>query len=261
MHLLKQVAFWPMGPTSELSAVPLSDSSRKWDSEMKKPESALLLIGSPRRKAKSTSESLGSYLLDRLQRKGIKTAVEHIQRSLLFAGGLESLVDQVRDNDLIIVSFPLYVDCLPAPLIRLFEAIADDGRERPTSDQKSLVAIVNCGFPEAVHTRTAIAICHQFAAETGMQWLGGLGLGGGEAIAGRRLEKVGFLARNPRRALDLAAEALAGGQTIAKESENLMAKPLMPSRLYRWIGNLGWKREARRRGNLDHLNDRPFEPE
>jgi len=35
----------------------------------------LLLVGSPKGPNKSTSESLGTYLLDRLQEKGLETEV------------------------------------------------------------------------------------------------------------------------------------------------------------------------------------------
>lgn len=43
-------------------------------------------------------------------------------------------------------------------------------------------ALVNCGFPEPEHTRTAFSIGRHFAAAAGYTWSGGLPLGGGGAI-------------------------------------------------------------------------------
>lgn len=85
-----------------------------------------------------------------------------------------------------------------------------------------------------------------------------MGLGGGEALAGRPLNQAGFLARNVRKSLDLAAKAVAKGQQIPVRSEELMKRPLMPPWFYRFMGDLGWKREARRRGTRGQLDDRPF---
>lgn len=225
---------------------------------MNQPETALLLLGSPRLKTKSTSESLGSYLLQRLEGQGIRVALQHVQRSLRAPDGLRELLEAVRANDLVVASFPLYVDCLPAPLIRVLEAIGEDARARPYTRTKWFLALVNCGFPESVHTRTAIAICRCFSAETGFEWLGGLGLGGGEALAGRPLTQAGFLTRNVRKSLDLAADAVARGREVPERAKELMERPLVRPWIYRWIGDFGWRREARKRGTFDNLNDRPF---
>jgi hypothetical protein len=121
------------------------------------------------------------------------------------------------------------------------------------------VAVVNCGFPEWEHTRTALEICRVFARQAGFEWMGGLGYGGGEAIAGRPLEELGGQTRSLRQGLDLAAEALLAGREVPEEAQALLARPVVPSRLYTAIGTIGWLRAARRHGTLRRLRDRPLE--
>ena len=89
------------------------------------------------------------------------------------------------------------------------------------------VAVVNCGFPELEHTRTALDICRAFARQAGLAWTGGLGLGGGEAIGGRPLEELGGMTRHVRRGLDLAAAALLAGRPIPEEALALLSRPMI----------------------------------
>jgi len=117
---------------------------------------------------------------------------------------------------------------------------------------------VNCGFPESQHNNTAISICRCFAGEANFEWAGGLALGGGEAISGRPLLKVKGMARNVIKSLELAAIGLAAGKSIPAEAIDLMAKPLIPGRLYTIIGNVGWRRRAKKHNAHKCLKDRPY---
>jgi len=83
------------------------------------------------------------------------------------------------------------------------------------------------------------------AEETGIDWAGGLALGGGEMISGRALSEVGCSVRNVKKALRLTAAAIAKGEPVPREAADLMAKPGLPSRLYVWLANRGWNRQAK----------------
>jgi len=200
---------------------------------------------------------LGTYLLRELAERGVQTSFLHVHRVLRNPEGLSRLLHSCEQANLIVLSCPLYVDSLPAPVIRVMEAIAEQ-REGLRLAEKRFTVIVNCGFPEARHTEIALAICRRFARETGLRWEGGLGLGGGEAIAGRPLNHVGGLARNVKRSLQLAAASLAEGHPIPEKAKELIAKPLVPFWLYRWLGHWGWKRKAKRYGVERELMAQPF---
>ena len=217
---------------------------------------SLLLVGSPRRR--STSESLGGYLLERLAEKGFETETLHLHRILKSEAARSELPAATDRADLIILASPLYVDCLPYPVIKALETIAVHRQVRQLRLGQRLLALLNCGFPEAAHNATALDICRQFAREAGFEWAGGLALGGGGAINGRPLSQVQGLARHAIRALQLAAEALAQGQSVPPEATALMAKPLVPAWLYVRIAHRSWKRSARRYGVQGQLDARPY---
>lgn len=174
---------------------------------------------------------------------------------------MAELVAATDAADLIILAFPLYIDSLPAGVIRVLEAIAKHRLEQKLITSQRFVAICNCGFPESNHIDPALLICKRFAAEAGMKWAGGLALGGGEAIHGEHLVEAGGRGRYAVQALDLAADALARGESVPREASKLMAKPIIPSWLYRLFGQHGWKKEAGKYGTLRELKARPYDHE
>ncbi len=219
---------------------------------------ALLLVGSPKA-GPSTSGALGTYLLDRLAERGVQGELRRVAEVLRGPAGPHELAGAVEGSDLFVVSFPLYVDSLPAPMVQCFEGLAASwGCAAPAGRRPRFVAVVNCGFPEASQCDTALAVCRRFAAETGLSWGGGLALGGGGVLDGRAVDRAGGVVRNVRTALDRTGAALARGEAVPEHAVRLMAKPLVPRWLYLFAGNLHWRRAARRNGVLRRLNERPY---
>lgn len=218
----------------------------------------LLLIGSPKPKG-STSESLGMYLLEKLRENGVQSETVYVHKSIKSDKKRMELLGMLHQADIVVAAFPLYVDSLPSPVIKMMEFIADHQEELAPLQKKRFVCIVNSGFPESHQSAVAVAICRQFAKETGFTWAGGLQLGGGEAISGRPLKDVKGMARNVIKSLDLAASSLAEGGIVTEASKKLMAKPLVPYWLYRLLGTMGWKREAKQYGADKLLYNKPYE--
>jgi hypothetical protein len=217
----------------------------------------LLIVGSAKLQ-QSTSEVLGSYLLDKLIQRGWATETRYAHKTVRPGEARSALLSSVDNADLVILAAPLFVDALPYPVTGMLEQIAENRRGGNRRTDQSLLCILNCGFPEAHQNETAIAICRQFAREAGFEWAGGLALGGGEAINGRGLFRVRGLARNVIKSLDLAAQALADGKPIPEKAVDLMAKPLMPRWLYILMGSSRWKREAKAHGVYKKLLDKPY---
>ena len=224
---------------------------------MTEPQKLLLLVASSKLQG-STSQSLGTFLRDRLQELGFESETLFLQKAFTSKAHTTRMLESVRQSDLLTLAFPLYVDTLPAVLIRTLEDIADDPDLKVASQKPRLVSIVNSGFPESEQNDTALAICRQFALETGFEWAGGLQLGAGEAISGRPLSAVKGLARNVIKALQLSAEALAAGRPVPDKARKLMAKPLLPTWLYCLIGERQWRQDAKRHGVLHSLDARPY---
>lgn len=224
---------------------------------------ALLITGSPKGRA-SVSRQFGAALLDRLAARGAETEEISVAEVLRSSEERHRFYRAADAADVVVVSFPLYVDQLPAPLIQTLELLADrrlgaqGATPWPGPLVQRLVAIVQCGFWESHQNRPAVDIMRQFARETGFVWAGGLAMGAGGALSGRSLDKAGGMVRNAVRALDLAAAALAEGGLVPPEAEALMAKPLMPRWLYHPAANWGFRHLLKKHGAKARTYDRPY---
>lgn len=218
---------------------------------------AVLLVGSPRTK-KSTSASLGEYLFEQLNQRNVETQTFHIYTTLNSPAKMDKLFSELDSADLVTLTFPLYVDTLPAPVISILEKIMLYRKGKSTHFYFS--AIANCGFPEAHHTENALAICAEFARQNGFGWLGSLALGAGEGIVhGTPLNDLDGRAIPIKKALELAAEALSLGKPIPQSARNLLARPIIPGWLYKVMGGFGWKQAAKKFGAEKHIRAKPYE--
>lgn len=218
---------------------------------------ALLLVGSPRTR-NSNSNSIGEYLFDQLRTQSITTDKIYLYTVLRTPEKLRAFDEAIEAADLIVLAFPLYVDSLPSPVIELLEYIAANRKGLKRRGQL-FAAIANCGFPEAQHNMTALRICELFAGHAGFEWAGSLALGGGEAIAGKPLIEGGGRTIHIRKSLDDAAEALRQGHAIPQSAQEKIGKSVIPHWVYRMVGGLGWKKQARRYGADESLREQPYE--
>lgn len=241
------------GSNSPVPALPTMDISFTEAAPIRR---AVLLVGSPRTK-KSTSASLGGYLFEQLNAQRIETQTIQIYTSLYSQERMKAMFDSIDNTDLVVLAFPLYIDSLPAPVTSALEKIAAHRQGKPSPVR--FAAIANCGFPEAAHNTTALAICAEFARRNGFAWMGSLALGAGEGIVhGIPLNELDGRAIPLKKAFDLAAEALAAGNPISQSARDLLAKPVIPNWLYTLNGRFGWPQQAKKYGMEKELKRQPY---
>ncbi|MFX1268990.1 MAG: hypothetical protein ACFFAK_13605 [Promethearchaeota archaeon] len=214
---------------------------------MSTDKKALLLVGSPKGE-KSTSASLGNYLVSKLEEFGMIIEKGFIHRLVNREEKIQSLFEMINRADLIILSFPLYVDSLPAPVVKAMELIKEERDRLESKKSKNFIAISNNGFPEFYQNHTALRICRIFAEDCGFIWKGGLALGQGGSIGGVPLLERGGMVRNVVKGLDITAQALVAGKEVPQEAVNLFSKRFIPNSLYNIFVNLGWRLQARKYG-------------
>ena len=82
-----------------------------------------------------------------------------------------------------------------------------------------------------------------------MSWAGGLSLGAGQGlVGGMPLDELDGRANTLKEALELSADSLAEGESIPQTTQNLLDKPFIPAWLYRFMGSIGWKMQAKKHG-------------
>ncbi len=230
------------------------DLTARTDLSASPPRRALLLVGSPRGQ-ESVSAAIAAHLGGLLTERGLAVEVETITRHLRADPELHQLRVVLRTADVVALATPLYVDSLPAPVTRAFEILGEGDGVGP---RPRFLAIVNSGFPEAVHNDTALAICRLFAVQARLDWIGGLAVGGGGMLAGRPLAELGPRARAVTRAFAESANAIAEGRVLPESALRLARQLTIPNWLYRFMADRGFVREAKKRGTSARLADRPY---
>lgn len=224
---------------------------------MKTGKVGLLLNGSPKGK-KGTSYSLGHYIIKHLAEHEYTFETVNAIAAVKSDNNLASLLDLAGQADFIICSTPLYIDCLPAPLVKTMEVIARHRKSLPAPSKTQFLAIVNSGFPEAHQNDTALAILRQFAREANLEWWGGLALGGGAFVSGRPLENIGRMGKSIIQSLDIVVDDIQAGRPLSDQAVQLMAQPPVPVWLYTVAGNKGWTAQAKK-NQVDKIIDaQPF---
>ncbi|MFP4372504.1 MAG: NAD(P)H-dependent oxidoreductase, partial [Halanaerobium sp.] len=171
---------------------------------------AILLIGSPKG-IESSSASLGTYLLTKLEKYDIETEILHLYSEIANQIKEKMFLDKIEEADFLVLAAPLYVDTLPAKVIKALTLIAENRKKinRDNLDYgklKSFAVIVNCGFPESEQNETALKIYQEFARKAKLKYLGGIAIGMGGAVSGKSLSEMGGMAKDLLEGLDQAAD-------------------------------------------------------
>jgi multimeric flavodoxin WrbA len=223
---------------------------------------ASLLIGSPKAKGTSASEALARGIDARLKSAGIVTNT-HVATEFVHdrASALAAAADMAA-SDLLFLVTPLYVDAFPSLTTHALELIAAARKNAEArTPSPRCAALINCGFPEAEQTRTAMRIARHFADQAGYLWAGGLPLGGGGALSPTAsLARPAGPEANVVRALDEAVPALAATGAIPVGAIETMATSVMPDVFYRMFADLGWRWQAHQHGIAQReLHARPLD--
>lgn len=149
--------------------------------------------------------------------------------------------------DVWVFAYPLYVDGIPSQLLSCLVQL----EKTPVFNRKKVVyGIVNCGFYEGIQAETALAVLENWCKKAGHSWGGGIGVGGGGALAMLPDMAPG---RGPKAQIDKALTALAercrAGTVMEKGArENIYVSVAMPRTLYKMAGQLGWRQMIKKNG-------------
>lgn len=220
-------------------------------------ENILFIVGSPKAR-NSSSEALGTYVVDQLVDARLKTRTAHVNKIFRTAKFTEEFLTAYDHADVVLLAYPLYVDTLPYLVTRTMEAIAAHRTQHPAPKPQRIACIGNCGFPEADHLSLSLEICQEFAREVGLEWLGGLAIGEGGAIDGEAVGTIRGRLRNQIAALDMLATAILSDASLPTEAVALAARPIIPQRLYTFMGTVGWNWMAHQNEVRHDLHAAPY---
>ncbi len=214
-------------------------------------EKISLLIGSPKIN-RSTSLCLAEQLIAELK-KYHHSEVQVVHLLSAVKGEQTALMNQLNQSQLLIVSFPIYVDTLPAHVIEWLLILDSKLTDK---NQKDIVFITNCGFPETIHTENALDICRHFAFKSGLRFRGNIAIGCGGAIVGRELQSIGKVGLPIINGISQFAYDLV--HLDSSEIVSPVSIQPIPTIIYSASGNLGWNKQAKKYGQEQGLKAKPF---
>jgi len=210
----------------------------------------VIINGSPKPK-----DSASSMIIEKIEEfLDIKPIVYQGTRLILQENNSKEMSD-ILNSDVLLFVFPLYVDSLPAPIIKVLTMIENEINRN--GKNPIVYAITNCGFLEAEHNRFALDMIENFSTQVDMSWGYGLGIGGGGFIATQSENMAkGGPANNIYKALNELSNAM---KNKSSKKENVFVRPKMPLFIYKFMGNLGWYLMARKYGAIRSLKARPYD--
>ncbi|MFV3013465.1 flavodoxin [Clostridium botulinum] len=202
--------------------------------------SLCVINGSPR-KEKGTSNYLINELVSLLN-NNIKTKEYYISELMK---DKDSLQDVISFNKIIFVS-PLYADCLPSTMLDFmiyFEEFLKDKRNLNID----MYCLINCGFLEGTQNTLAIDILKNYCKRIDFNWRFGVGIGGGEFMAGSKNMPLNCKMKMPiyNAFLNLKRD-IENNDSNIDISEAILVNAKMPKFIFKLAGNISWKSMAKK---------------
>ncbi len=196
----------------------------------------VLLIGSMRSERGNSAKlaaELNSLLDDEAEILPIKD----------YLGKTNELCSVLENAEKIVLCTPLYVDGLPAQVIRFME----DAERHLSRVPRKVYVLANMGLYESSQMANLFATVRQWCGKMNQDYCGGLGISAGELI-GTLMDYIPFRhgpSRNASAGMFRLSDAVRRGTRL----EVISAEPFcFPRFLYIMIANLNWNRTARING-------------
>lgn len=110
---------------------------------------------------------------------------EKVTEKLRNKGDHKRILDKLQDGDTVIFCTPLYVDGLPSHLLMFLSEMEKFCTEKNIGLR--IYSISNNGFIEGCQSEPILRIFRNFCERSGLEWCGGVGIGGGVMLNVTRL--------------------------------------------------------------------------
>ena len=172
----------------------------------------------------------GYYLLGRLQECKLGECVERNIVSVL--KDIKGFLEELAKADALVIAAPLYVDGLPAQVLRLMEAMYE--RRDDMLGGLPVYVVSNLGFFESSQIRPLLDMVRNWCVRMNFVYGGGVAVGAGGMMSAFRSVPLG---KGPNRSLGRALTQLAQAIREKKQIENAFVQP-------DWIPRFGYMMAA-----------------
>lgn len=185
-----------------------------------------IINGSPKQ-GKNTSEILIKYLSYKIS-NGNFIEIYNTNKKPLEQKQLEN----IADSDVLVFTFPLYIDSIPAHLLRL---LTDIDKRKVLSKNTIIYCIINNGFFEGKQNHIAIEQMKNWCFSVGATWGQAIGIGAGEMLPFISDIPLGH---GPNKNLGKAVKSLADNILTRKSDTDILISPNWSRTLWKIQGTL-----------------------
>ena len=211
-----------------------------------------VINGSPKAK-----DSVSALLVDQVTNILETEPTVYQATKLLRQDDVSAELSRIIHSDVLLLVFPVYVDSLPAPLLKILVSL-EQAAKTGEGPLPKVYAVCNCGFYEAEHTRIALEMIGNFCARTGFRRGYGLGIGmGGIMLSAGKNTSKGPAANIFAALKELCTSIQENNTDNGSKGHDVFITPKFPRFLYSLGGNLSWRLTARKYGAQKKLGARP----
>lgn len=153
----------------------------------------------------------------------------------------EEQIETLKHSEVIVFSFPLYVDSVPSNLLACMIEIEKELRSLPIT----VYALCNNGFYEGIQNRHALNVIKNWSTKTNLAWGQGIGVGCGGMMGGLANVPVG---KGPKKNFGEALSILSDNIHNKRSDENVYINANFPRFLYKLMAHFGWRQQIRKNG-------------
>lgn len=146
-----------------------------------------------------------------------------------------NIIDSINKSKTIILAFPLYVDSPTSITLSFLDYIIDN---KVSLKNKSMYAIINCGFREGEQNITALNIIKMWCEKVKAIYKGSILIGAGE-IVGKK--KYKFISNKALKSLNEFSNAIKDN----KNKDIITTMDLLNDKIYCILANLSWNKKGR----------------
>ncbi|MDO5089769.1 MAG: hypothetical protein Q4D53_08280 [Leptotrichiaceae bacterium] len=186
-----------------------------------------IINGSPKG-IKSNSEILINYFSPLLKENKVK---KYYSISLRLNNETKN---EINNSDVLIFSFPLYVDGIPSNLLKLLIGFE---KEKIINSNTKIYCIINNGFFEGKQNHLVVLQIKNWCEKVKAKWGQGIGVGAGELLSYTAKVPLGY---GPLKNLGKALNTFSCNILSLKSDKDIYINPNWLKTLYWLQGSLSW---------------------
>lgn len=169
--------------------------------------------------------------------KNICSSIDEYKTHELKNRNYDEILEDIKLSDVVVLAFPLYVDCPTSITLDFFDYIVDN--EIKVKD-KLIYVVINCGFREGEQNITAINVVKRWCDKVGARYNGSIMIGAGEVVGKRKFKFIS------RKALKRVKEFSRMIQSKEKSADIITTMDLIGNKWYCHMANLSWKKNCKK---------------